>query len=109
MVDSDDNNLCFNFWNFIMQLFHLLGFTKELFLARQLLLLDLIRFLYVFICFRFFKEPAGIVCHAFAAFNIERLPFIRVKNDKFSSSKLFFRVTEFAHLLRMFSRFHPYF
>ena len=30
MVDSDDNNLCFKFWDFTMKLFHLLGFTKEL-------------------------------------------------------------------------------
>ena len=30
LVGSDDNNLCFKFWNFTMKLFYLLGFTKEL-------------------------------------------------------------------------------
>ena len=30
LVGSNDNNLCFKFWNFTIKLFHLLGFTKEL-------------------------------------------------------------------------------
>ena len=30
MGDSDDNNLCFKFWNLMMKFFYLLGFTKHL-------------------------------------------------------------------------------
>ena len=60
----------FKFWNFTMKLFHLLGFTKELFFAGQLLFQGLICF---FLCFldgsRFFEEPAEIVCHTFEAFS----------------------------------------
>ena len=93
MVDSDDNNFCFKFWNFSIKFFLLLGFTKELVFGSSTFCMFLDGS-------RFFKEP---VCHAFAAFTIQRLHFVRVRNDKFSSYKLFFRVTEFVHLLRMLS------
>ena len=70
MVDSDDNNLCFKFWNFTVKLFHLLGLTKELVFGSSTPATRLNLF---FACFidgsRFFKEPAGIVCHAFEAFS----------------------------------------
>ena len=95
MVDSDDNNLCFKFWNFSIKFFLLLGFTKELVFGSSTFCMFLDGS-------RFFKEP---VCHAFAAFTIQRLHFVRVRNDKFSSYKLFFRVTEFGYLLRVFFTF----
>ena len=81
-----------------MKLFHFLGFTKELVFGSSTPVTRLNLFLYVFfVCF---------IAH-----------FIRVRNDKcssfnvqlFSSYKLLFRITEFAHLLRMFSRFYPHF
>ena len=66
MVESDDNNLCFKFWNFTMKLFHPLGFTKQLVFGWST---SVTRINLFFICFidgsRFFKEPAGIACHAF--------------------------------------------
>ena len=93
-----------------MKLLHLLGFTKELVFGFST---SVTRFNLFFVCFSmvlaFFKEPAGIVCHTFVAFSIQRLHFIRVTNDKFYSCQLFFRVTEFAHFLRLFSRFYPHF
>ena len=53
-----------------MKLFHLLGFTKELVFGSSTSVTRLNLF---FVCFidgsRFFKEPAGIVCHAFEAFS----------------------------------------
>ena len=70
MVDSDDNNLCCKFWNFTLKLFHLLGFTKELVFGLSTSAIRLNLFLQCFIdgsCF--FKEPAGIVYHAFKAFS----------------------------------------
>ena len=70
MVNSDDKNLCFKFWNSTMKLLHLLGFTKGLVFVCQLLLLDLVFFLMFLDGSHFFKEPVGIVCHAFAAFSI---------------------------------------
>ena len=70
MVDSDDNNIYFKFWNFTMKLFHLLGFNKELVFSSSTSVTRLNLF---FVCFmdgsHFFKEPAGIVCHAFEAFS----------------------------------------
>ena len=60
--------------------------------------------------FSFFKEPAGIVCHAFEAFSrgciLLGLEMISVLPIIF---KLPFKITEFANLLRMFSRFYPHF
>ena len=71
MVNSDDKNLCFKFWNSTMKLLHLLGFTKRLVFVCQLLLLDFIFFFLMFLDgSHFFKKPVGIVCHAFAAFSI---------------------------------------
>ena len=71
MVDSDDNNLCFKFWNFTMKLFHLLGFTKELVFgsSTSVTRLNLFFFCMFYIWFSLFKEPAGIVCDAFEAFS----------------------------------------
>ena len=71
MVETGYNNLCFDFWNFTIKLFHLLGFTIELVFGSSILLLDLHLF---FGCFldgsRFSKEPAGIAsCHAFETFS----------------------------------------
>ena len=87
-----------------MKLFHLLDFTAEVGLARQFLLLDLNCFLDGS---RFLKEPVGLVCHAFEAFSrscillgLEMISFL---------PKLFLRIAEFVHLLRMFSRFYPHF
>ena len=61
----------------------------------------------------FFKELAGIVCHAFEAFSrgciLLELNFSSYNLQLFSSYKPLFRVTEFAHHLRMFSRSYPYF
>ena len=70
MVNSDDRNLCFKFWNFTIKLFHLLGFTKDLVFGSSTSVTRLNLF---FVCFidgsHFFKKPAGIVCHAFEAFS----------------------------------------
>ena len=59
---------CFKFWDFTMKLFHLLGFTKELTFGSST---SVTRFKFVLVCCidgsRFFKEPAGIVYHAFEA------------------------------------------
>ena len=59
----------------------------------------------------FLKAPAGIVCHAlepisrgYILLELEILSFLLKYNVK-----LFFRVTGFVHLLRMFSRFYPHF
>ena len=52
-----------------MKLFHLLSFTKELFLPSQLLLLDLTCFLCLLDSSPFFKEPARTTCYAFEAFS----------------------------------------
>ena len=51
---------------------------KSSFMARQLLLLNSICFCKFLDSSQFFKEPAGIICHAFEAFS-------RDWNDKFSS------------------------
>ena len=60
--------LCFKFWNFTMRLFHLLGFIKELVFGSSTSVTRLnFCFLYFLIFSRFFKESAGIVCHAFEA------------------------------------------
>ena len=69
MVDTGNNNLCFDFWNFTIKLFHLLDFTIELVFGSSKLDLHLF-----FGCFldgsRFVKEPAGIAsCHAFETFS----------------------------------------
>ena len=70
MVDFEDNNLCFKFWNFTMKLFHLLGFTKELVFGSSTSVTRLNLF---FVRFtngsRYFKELAGLVCHTFEAFS----------------------------------------
>ena len=65
MVES---NLCFKFCNFIMKLFHLLRFTKELIFGSSTSVTRLNSF---FDGSHFFKEQAGIVCHAFEAFSVE--------------------------------------
>ena len=53
-----------------MKLFHLLGFTKELIFGSSTSVTRLNLF---FVCFldgsRFFKKPAGKVCHAFKVFS----------------------------------------
>ena len=53
-----------------MKLFHLLGCTKELVFDSSA---SVIRLYLFFVWFldgsRFFKEPIGIVCHAFEAFS----------------------------------------
>ena len=94
MVDSDDNNLCFKFWNFTIKLFHILGFTEELVFGSSTSVTRLHLF---FVCFiggsHFFKEPAGIVHHAGCI-------LLELKIIIFSSYTLFCRVTEFALLLR---------
>ena len=68
LVDSDDNNVRFKFWNFSMK-FHLLGFTKELGFGLSTSFTRLI----LFLCFlddcRFFKELAGTACYGFEAFS----------------------------------------
>ena len=52
-----------------MKLFHLLDFVKELVFGSS----TCYETSFVFVCFldgsRFFKEPAGIVCHAFEVFS----------------------------------------
>ena len=81
MVDSDDNNPCFKYWNFTMKLFHLLGFTKELVFGSLTSVTRLNLFLDGS---RFFKEPpARIACHAFEVYSrgcilleLEFLPII---------------------------------
>ena len=59
---------------------------------------------------RFFKEPAGIVCYAFEAFSRSCI-LLELKMISFLSKifKLFFRVTGFAHLLRLLSHFYCHF
>ena len=59
---------------------------------------------------RFFKEAAGIACQDFEAFSrgcilseLEMVCFLTI------TFELFFRVAEFAHLLRMFSCSYPHF
>ena len=53
-----------------MNLFHLLGFTKELVSGSSTSVTTLTLFLCVFLDgSRFFKEPAGIACYAFEAFS----------------------------------------
>ena len=54
---------------FTMKLFHLLGFTKELFFGWSASVTRLNLFLYVFRWLLLFKEPAGIVCRTFEAFS----------------------------------------
>ena len=59
-----------------------------------------------------FLKDRQEVCHALEAFC--RGCILLVRNDNFSSYnccsyKLFFRVTEFAHFLRMFLRFYTHF
>ena len=53
-----------------MKLFHLLGFTKKLVFGSSASATRLNMF---YVCFldgpHFFKEPAGIVCHAFEAYS----------------------------------------
>ena len=70
MVDPDDNYLCFKFRNFSVKLFHLLGFTEELVFGSSTYVTRLNLFFVSFIdgC-HFFKEPVGIVCHAFEGFS----------------------------------------
>ena len=109
MIDSDDNNL------FLKLEFHYEVVSSSWFHCRVcvwlFLLLNLICF---FVCFldgfRFFKEPAGIVCHPFEAFSRGR---ILLKSEMTSFIpiifKLFFKGTGFALILRMFSRFHSHF
>ena len=64
---------------------------------------------------RFFKESAGTACHTFEAFKrgcllleLEMTSFLPIMYNCFLPINLF-RVTEFAHLLRIFSRFYPLF
>ena len=59
---------------------------------------------------RFFKEPAENVCHAFEAFSWGCI-LLELENTSFLHIifKLFFRVTGFTRLLRVFSRFSLYF
>ena len=82
-----------------MKLFHLLSFTKELFLPSQLLLLDLTCFLCVFyIALRFLRnqqeQPVTLLKHLVEA----AFCFVFF----LSPYKIFFGVPEFAHLLRLF-------
>ena len=87
-----------------MKLLHLLCSTIELVFG---LLASVARLNLLIGCLdgsRFFKKPAGIVCHAFEAFSrvcillkLEMIGFLPI------IFKLFFRVTGFAPLLRMFS------
>ena len=59
---------------------------------------------------RFFREPAGIFCHAFEAFRSGCILLeLEMKSFLLIIFKLFFRVTGFAYLLRMFLRFYPHF
>ena len=78
--------LCFKIWNFTMKLFHLLGFTKEL----------------------VFGLSASVTrLNLFFVYFLDGSHFFKVQ--LFSYYKLLFIVTEFAHLLRMFSSFYPRF
>ena len=110
MVDSDDNNL-FCIWNFTIKLSHLLNITIELVFGSTTYVTKPNLF---FGCFldgsRFFKEPAGIVCHAFEAISRGSI-FLEFEILRFLPImvKLFLRVTGFAHLLQMFLRFYPHF
>ena len=94
-----------------MKLFHLLDFTTGLVFSSPT---SVTRIILLFGCLidgsRIFKEPTGIVSHAFEGFSrgcilleLELVNFIWI------ISKLFFRSAGFTHLLRMFSRFYPLF
>ena len=55
---------------YVLKLFHHLGFTIELVFGSSV---SVTRLNSSFVCFldgsRFFKEPAGIICHTFEAFS----------------------------------------
>ena len=85
-----------------MKLFHLLGFTKELTFGSST---SVTRFKFVLVCCidgsRFFKEPAGIVYHAFEALSrgciLLELKMMFSSYDCFLAI-MFFKITKFAHL-----------
>ena len=53
-----------------MELFHVLGFTKELVFGSSTSVTNLTCFFCVFLdSSRFFKEPAGTACYALEAFS----------------------------------------
>ena len=57
-----------------------------------------------------FKEAAGTVCHPFEAFSRDYI-LLELEKMSFLSIifKLFFRITGFAHLSRIFSCFYSHF
>ena len=59
--------LCFKFWNFTMKSFYILEFTKALVFGSSTSATRLIYYPVFLGVSRFFKEQAGIVCHAFDA------------------------------------------
>ena len=94
-----------------MKLFHLLGFGIELVFGTSTSVTRLSCFFRYFLDgSHFFKEPEGMVCHAFEEFNrgviLLKLEMIRFLPIIF---KLFIRVTKFDHLLLILSSFHPHF
>ena len=103
--------ICFKFWNFIMSLFHRLGFTAELVFGSSTSVTRLNLFFGWFLHgSRFLKKPAGIACQAFKALS---RGWILLELEKISFflwfSNFSFRLTGFARLLRMFSRFYTHF
>ena len=105
MVDSDDNNLYFESGISLLSCLTIeLVFSSSTSVARFNLIL------WMFNGSHYFKEPAEIVCHCFKPFNrgyilleLEMIIFLHM------IFKLFFNVTGFAHLLRMFARFYNHF
>ena len=62
--------ICFKIWSFTMNLFHLLGFTKELVFGSSTSVTRLNLSFCVFLDrSHFFKEPSGIACYAFETFS----------------------------------------
>ena len=87
MVDTDDNYLYFKVCNLTIKLFQFLGFTKELVFGSSTSVNRLF-----FVCFidgsQFFKEPRGLVSHAFEAFSKDCI-LLEVINNYFLPINVF--------------------